>query len=156
MSHKLTLENAQENLTVEEMVFIDPDTIRTSVPQWMNKAAIATVNPFGKRPSKAACDDNPTQTLMLAGSGQTDLNGEWRLDLLDITCAFNPQAGSNDFVFTDTPLFVVTVRGSRPRILTVLTSKSQVTVRSWQLDGDPAGGVPFFWHCVGIGAERIG
>jgi hypothetical protein len=154
MTHNINV--VREELAQEEMVLVDPDRIRTAVPQWMNDASIATVNPFGKRPSKSTCDERPTQTLMLAGSGQTNRNGEWQVELLDITCAYDPDAGNNVFVFTDTPLFVATVRGSTPRLLTVTTSQSLITVRSWTLDGSPTSNVPFFWHCVGTGAERVG
>ncbi|MCG8458567.1 MAG: hypothetical protein MI919_19995 [Holophagales bacterium] len=99
----------------------------------------------GEAPS--GCE--PGYALVYAGHGITNRGGSWTVSLPAISCPTPAPGGDRQPSVVATP----TTDGPtddipRPYLLAVRTQGADVTVWSYDAQGELAGGVEFSWHCV--------
>jgi hypothetical protein len=112
---------------------------------WEQPGHIRQMNPAGTQPDGDCFEEND---LIVMGSGVTDANGRWTLELRPALCI---PAG----IFEE-PSMVATVtfpEDARPRPVFMTTEWKRpapggliLGARSWDANGTPASKVPFSWH----------
>jgi hypothetical protein len=109
----------------------------------------STVRVSGSNPSKRSCDVQRSG-LVVAGTGRTNNQGIWSVSYSgDLLC------GVGGEVQPLRPIVVATARGATPAVMTVGVSEIDSTefkiiVRSFKMDGTPAGRTPFAWHAISL------
>jgi hypothetical protein len=119
----------------------------------------STVNLTGTSPSKVACGVQRSG-LVVGGTGITNNQGRWSLPYSGkVLCGIGEF--SPDGTVTQQPVVVATARGSRPALVTVAVTTTGsneylIAVRSFNLDGTPAGRTPFNWHAMSLTQFVVG
>ena len=91
----------------------------------------------------------PAYAIVYAGHGRTGPGGNWTVSLPAITCMSPGPGGDRQPSVVATP----TTDGPtddvpRPYFLSVRTQGADVTIWSYNSNGDVEGDVEFSWHCV--------
>ena len=148
----------QADLKLDDGAVVVPvgpvDVLQAHVP--MRRS---TVNLSGTGASKSACSVQRSG-LIVGGTGVTNNQGVWTLPysgkLLCGIGEFNP-----DGAVTQRPVVVATARGSNPIVVTVSVTTTDandyvITVRTFNLNGTPAGRAPFNWHAMSLTQFVVG
>lgn len=104
--------------------------------------------------------------LDVAGYGRTGNDGEVELSLNDHHCMdVGAAAGRNTLGYKNPINVVATPRTSQPVILSATARIGAgdnrpedvfITISAWDVAGDPAGGVPFYWRCQVATEDVVG
>ncbi len=119
--------------------------------QWEQKGPFRPMTPDGRLPA-GDCVELPEPHAVLMGSGITDENGFWHLDVRPAACVNLAIVDWVSMVATPSyrgeegeghphPLFVTTS-------WTALGGNLTLYVRSWAPNGELAPKVPFSWHAA--------
>ena len=98
--------------------------------------------------------------LDVAGYGRTGADGEVELSLNEFHCI--GASGTSSVVYESPINVVATSRASTPVHLAATARITQsrdhvvITISSWDVSGNPAGRVPFYWRCLVPIAESPG
>src|ERR1700759_3533165 len=121
--------------------------------QWTQHGHLRPMNDAGTEPA-GDCQRFPEGQPVLMGNGGTDNSGLWALEVRPALCL--DDLGIIDGVsIVATPTFDVPPGANvvlRPAIVTTewtaLGGNLTLRVRSWNLTGERAPGVPFSWHAT--------
>lgn len=126
--------------------------------QWVQHGKIIRMDKTGTKPEgECTSTEGIVEPVIFVGSGVTNKQGEWDLDLQKILC---PPAG----LLGDVTVVVSPIRqaGEDEVLLTVSLPAEQapgslvISVRSWDMDGSAAPGVPFSWQARALGYKVKG
>jgi len=107
----------------------------------------------GDVPRGEECDSS--YAYVYAGHGVTDINGVWRIRLGDVTC--DPPGPRHDSVpsVVATPTYGILESKAAgggfpppPTYLVALVLGDDISIHSFEPDGQRKPDVPFSWHCV--------
>ena len=99
----------------------------------------------------------------VSGGGVTDATGKATLRLKDVTCLFAPPQAGENFLVASAPINVVATPRSQSAIHATVRASlvsadrdAQIEVFTWDAQGQPAGGAPFYWRCTVALEENVG
>jgi hypothetical protein len=120
--------------------------------QWTQYGFLRPMNQEGTQPD-GDCQQFPEGQPVLMGSGVTDELGSWVLEVRPALCVEMGIVDDVSIVATPTQRVAPNaLQVLRPSIVTTawtaLGGNLTLRMRSWDLSGQPAPGVPFSWHAT--------
>lgn len=123
--------------------------------QWkQDRVSVRTVSLNGVRDNDhQECE--PSYAFVYAGHGETDMNGVWRIRLRDVQCQPPGLRHGTTPSVVATPTFGSIQRNPAPPAmppppcyLVALVFDDDISIHSFQPNGERMPHVPFSWHCV--------
>ncbi|MGW9184873.1 hypothetical protein [Agromyces sp. NPDC055661] len=104
-----------------------------------------------------------SRMLDVSGGGVTDANGKATIRLKDVTCLFAPPQAGENFLVASAPINVVATPRAQSAIHATVRASlvnadrdAQIEVFTWDAQGQPVGGAPFYWRCTVALEENVG